>query len=236
MNLHPYALAVDLVLIAVFALTVYRAWKRGFVGAVSGLLALVGAAVIAYLFAYIPEGILLRRVFVPFTEEILGEIVQKAILSAGTAADGGMDALSQTLASLTESAGALGIPLHGPIALPDVVDPSAMALLTEQITAQLTSPIAGWLARIAAYLLTFFAAYLILRFVLRIVDLVMKLPLLREANTLLGGICGVLLGAGYAWITAQALSLVLGILVTNGTLPSEVMGGVVFGWMTNLIA
>ena len=143
---------------------------------------------------------------------------------------------SANTANATESAGALGIPLHGPIALPDVVDPSAMALLTEQITAQLTPPIAGWLARIAAYLLTFFAAYLILRFALRIVDLVMKLPLLREANTLLGGICGVLLGAGYAWITAQALSLVLGILVTNGTLPSEVMGGVVFGWMTNLIA
>ncbi len=232
MNLQPYALAVDVVLVAIFALTVYRAWKRGFVGAVSGLLALAGAALVAYMFAYIPEGILLRRVFVPFTEDILGDVVARAVLSAGTAADGGMDALSASLASLTDTAASLGIPLNGPITLPDVVDPSAMSLLTEEITSRLTPPIAGWLAKITAYLLLFLFAYLILRFVLRIVDLVMKLPILRGANTLLGGTCGVLLGAGYAWIAAQALSLVLGILVTNGTLPSEVLGGTLFGWMT----
>ena len=232
MNVSPYALAVDVLLVAVFALTVYRAWKRGFVGAVSGLLSLVGAAVIAHMFSFILEGILLRNVFVPFTEDILGEVVEKAVLSAGTAADGGMQALSETLASLTKPAAALGFPLHGPITLPDIIDPSAIALVTADITAQLTPPIAGALAKIAAYLLLFLIAYAVLRFVLRIVALAMRLPLLREANTLLGGICGVLLGAGYAWIAAQIASLVLGILVTNGTLPPEVMDGTVFGWLT----
>ena len=235
MNLSPYAMTVDILLVAVFALTVYRAWKRGFVGAVSGLLSLVGAAVIAHMFSYLLEGILLRNVFVPFTEDILGEVVEKAVLSAGTAADGGMAALSETLASLTETAGSLGVKLHGPLALPDVIDPSAIALVTEDITAQLTPPIAGWLARVAAYLLLFVIAYAILRLVLRIVDLAMRLPILREANSLLGGICGVLLGAGYAWITAQLASLILGILVTGGTLPPDVLDGTVLGFLVNLI-
>lgn len=231
MNLSPYALAPDALLVAVFAITVYRAWKRGFVGAVSGLLSLVGAAVIAHMFSFIVEGILLRNVFIPFTEDILGEVVEKAVLSAGTAADGGMQALSETLAKFSETVATLGVNLPGPIALPDIIDPSAISLVTEDITAHLTPPIAGWLAKIAAYLLLFLIAYAILRFVLRLVDLAMRLPLLREANTLLGGICGVLLGAGYAWIAAQIASLVLGILVTNGTLPPEVMGGTVFGFL-----
>ena len=63
MNLNPYALTVDILLIAVFAWTVYRAWKRGFVDAVAGLLSVIGAVGVSRMFGYVLRDILKQKIF-----------------------------------------------------------------------------------------------------------------------------------------------------------------------------
>ena len=70
MELNLYAAAVDLLLLAIFGVTVWRGWRRGLVSAAAGLLSLVGALIISGMFSYLFYGILQRTIFDPFVFDI----------------------------------------------------------------------------------------------------------------------------------------------------------------------
>lgn len=237
MNLNPYALAVDIVLIAVFALTVYRAWKRGFVDTVAGLLSVIGGILAARMFGFVLAGVLQRKVFDPLIGNIVKTVIENALqsaqMTAQTAADALTAAVTQALESIRSYTDIVGIPLDiDPNLLKDISPDALGTGAAEPLIVSIAEPIAETLALWSSYLLLFLVAYAILRFVLRILNVVTRLPLLHEANSLLGCVCGVLLGAAYAFLTARLLSVVLGILVTRGTLPPDVLAGTVFGLLT----
>lgn len=231
MNL--YSITIDLLLIAVFAAAVHRSYKRGFVDAVSGLLSLVGAYIAAGMFGFVLRGFLYREVFSPLVTDAVGRALSDAAASVTTSLSDALASLQTQAERLTHIADGLGIriPIDG--ALPQSVeDPAALGVLTGELTASAAQPIAEALSSAAAFVILFAAAYVILRIVFGALDLVMHLPILRTLNRAAGGICGVLLGAGYAFLAARLLSLILGILVTNGTLPPEILDGAVFGFLT----
>jgi len=237
MNLSPYALAVDIVLVSVFALTVHRAWKRGFVDTVAGLLSVIGGVIAARMFGFVLAGVLQRKVFDPLIGDIVKNVVENAVqtaqMSAEAAADAFSAALMQALDSIRVYTDMVGIPLDvDPQLLSQIMPDGSSVSAAEPLILSIAAPIAETLSAWTAYLLLFLIASAILRFVLRILNVVTRLPILHEANSLLGCVCGVLLGAAYAWITARLLSVVLGILVTRGTLPSDILTGYVFGLLT----
>ena len=237
MNLSPLALAVDIVLIAVFALTVHRAWKRGFVDTVAGLLSVIGGVIAARMFGFVLAGVLQRKVFDPLIGDIVKNVIENALQTAQMTAEAAADALTaavgQALESIRTYTDIVGIPLDIDPNLLSCISPDTLGTgAAEPLILSIAEPIAEKLAIWTSYLLLFLIAYAILRFVLRILNVVTRLPILHEANSLLGCVCGVLLGAAYAWITARLLSVVLGILVTRGTLPSDILTGYVFGLLT----
>lgn len=237
MNLSPYALAVDIVLVAVFALTVHRAWKRGFVDTVAGLLSVIGGVIAARMFGFVLAGVLQRKVFDPLIGDIVKNVIENALQTAQMTAEAAADALTaavgQALESIRSYTDIVGIPLDIDPNLLSGISPDTLGTgAAEPLILSIAEPIAEKLALWTSYLLLFLIAYAILRFVLRILNVVTRLPILHEANSLLGCVCGVLLGAAYAWITARLLSVVLGILVTRGTLPSDILTGYVFGLLT----
>lgn len=237
MNLSPYALAVDIVLVAVFALTVHRAWKRGFVDTVAGLLSVIGGVIAARMFGFVLAGVLQRKVFDPLIGDIVKNVIENALQTAQMTAEAAADALTaavgQALESIRSYTDIVGIPLDIDPNLLSCISPDTLGTgAAEPLILSIAEPIAEKLALWTSYLLLFLIAYAILRFVLRILNVVTRLPILHEANSLLGCVCGVLLGAAYAWITARLLSVVLGILVTRGTLPSDILTGYVFGLLT----
>ncbi len=237
MNLNPYALTVDILLIAVFAWTVYRAWKRGFVDAVAGLLSVIGAVGVSRMFGYVLRDILKQKIFEPLIGETVAEAIEKAIAGVGETAAEASDAvtaaITQALDGVLAYAEKIGIPwnvdsdLLSGVRLEGIGGEAA-----DTIVDGVAGPIAEALASWSAYLILFIIAYAVLRLLFRIVNVVMKLPLLHEVNSLFGCVCGVLLGAAYAFVAARLASVVLGILVTRGTLPPDVLGGTVFGLLT----
>lgn len=234
MNL--YSISVDLILIAVFAYTVYRSYKRGFVDAVSGLLSLIGAFLAANMFGFVLEGLLYREVIAPLVTEAVGGALTDAAASVSTSLSDALAALGAQAERLTHTAQGLGIRIPLESVLPQsVADTAALGALTEEMTASASQPIAQALSHAAAFVILFVLSYLLLRIVFRALDLVMRLPILRTVNRAAGGLCGVLVGAGYAFLCAQLLSLVLGILVTDGTFPPEILDGRIFGFLTGTV-
>ena len=233
MELNLYGAAVDILLIAIFAVTVYRGCKRGLIKAVSGLLSLVGALIISGMFSYILYGVLQRTLFDPLVTDIVGGLIADAVSAADATAETAVQAIASSLDGIRSCTDIFGIsvPLDAQSLssmLGDVVNEETVQSLTDQITV----PIAAQLSKWTAHLLIFVIAYLLLRFVFGVLNIVVCLPLLKEANSFLGGVGGIVLGAGYAFITARLLAVVLGILVTRGTLPPEILGGTVFGFLT----
>ena len=233
MQMNLYAVTVDLILVAVFAITVYFGWKRGFVSAVSGILSLLGAWIISAMFGYLLFGVLQRNVFDPLVSDMIGNLIAGAMDAAESTADAAAQALASSLESIRSCTDIFGItvPLDAD-SLAQMVGGGFTDSAAGALTADIAAPISATLSEWTAHLLLFVSAYLILRLLFVVLNLVMKLPVLSGVNRMLGGLGGVILGIGYVFIASRLLAVILGILVTRGTLPPEVMGGTVFGFLT----
>lgn len=233
MELNLYALMIDLILIAVFAVTVRHGWKRGFIGAVSGILSLIGAWILSGMFSFLLVGVLQRNIYDPFVFDVIGTLIENAVRTAGATADAAAQAISASLEGLRSCTEIFGIvvPLDA-ASLSELLTTGVADTVTDSLTAEIAVPIAARLSEWTAHLMVFILAYVLLRIVFGMLDIVMKLPILKEANSLLGGVGGIILGAGYAFVASRLLAVILGILVTQGTLPPEIMSGVIFGFLT----
>ena len=226
---NPYAIAADLILAAIAAGTFFRACKRGFVNIAAGLIAVIGAVLVTREFGSVLTEPLLEHVFDPLVTDAVTAAVGDAMRGAAETAEAAAQAVTDALARLSDYSAHLGFaeaadPTAILAAASDGIDSSSAQVLTEQVAA----PIAGQLALWASHLLIFAAAYLALTLILRAVDVVARLPLLKQANCLLGAVCGAVMGICYAWIAAHLLSLLNGVLVTNGTLPADALTGFLY--------
>lgn len=233
MEYSVYSFAVDLVLVLIFAGTVLHARRRGFVNAVSGLLSLIGAFIAAKMFGFILEGYLYRTVLAPLITDAAAKALSDAALAVSTSLDAALAAVTAQAQQLAATAAGLGVPVDIGALLPEAVaDASVLGEVTAHVTDAVAAPIARQLSCAAAFVILFLAVYLILRLVFGMLDIVMRLPILRTLNRMAGSICGILLGAGYAFVAAHLLSLILGILVTKGTLPPDVLDGALLAFLS----
>lgn len=200
----------DIILAAILIITVIIGKKRGFISMVSGLISFVGALFCAERFAFILDEFLSRRVFTPW----MTSLVEKALNSTNEVST---DALQHSVEAITGTAEKLGIKFEG-LTIPDIGE---VMTETMQNTVQesIVSPIAEKLSSVTAHVLLFLLAYIILRLILRGISLIFRLPLLKEVNTIVGVVTGVILGLAYMWAGAQLLNVVTGIWCSAGNMP-----------------
>ena len=141
--MNIYAMIVDLLLIGIFAITVYRSWKRGFVSAVAGLLSFIGAWIAAGMFSFVLDAFLQRNMFDPLVTDIVGSVITQAAENAASGVDSALDAVSVSLESILAFTDTFSIPLPEDI-LPQlsaggIADSAALA----DLTAQISEPIAA---------------------------------------------------------------------------------------------
>ncbi|MBO5649128.1 MAG: CvpA family protein [Clostridia bacterium] len=229
-----YTYCVDLILILLFASVVIRAFKRGFLNTVAGVASAVGAILAGVLFGDLLEGLLFSGVFEPFVTNAVHDVLSGASAAVDASLEEAAAALSSSVESLGERVGRLGValPAFNENLFSGIADRTMLEQLTDSCAQQIAIPIAEKLSEIAAFLLVFAAAYLLLCLAFKLLNLVARLPILNEANRILGVAAGVLLGAVYTYLAAQLLSLILGMLVANSTLPAEVLDGPLFGFLT----
>ena len=233
MHMIPYGWITDGVLIFIFAATLIISIKRGFMKTVSGLASVIGAVIISKMFAFVVEDLLEVHVFAPMMQRTVSGILENAYKGIELTLDQAVDAVSQVVRQTMDKIAALGGAADSTLAerLEGVADFDALDANVASLANSISEPISQRISEIAAFLLVFVVAYLLLRLVFSFFSLLTRLPLLQQANSFLGGVCGAVLGIVYVWVAAQILAFLFGILCANGTLPPEVADGTLFRFL-----
>ncbi|MBR4888513.1 MAG: CvpA family protein [Clostridia bacterium] len=194
---------LDLILTAVLVLFFLRGWKRGFVMELVDLIGVILSAVLAMIFG----GIVADWVYATFMRaplaERIGEVVTsatpsmaeiKAVLDGFPAfIERGLEHYGVTAESLFEAASSAEGAL--PVALADAVSPVIVLVI-----------------KFFAVLLLFFVFMLGVRVIARALNIVVRLPLIRQVNELLGGGLSLVKGVVVVWLVCASLNIVVPML------------------------
>ena len=195
------AYLLDILLVALFALCVWLGWRRGFIKTVSGLIALV----VAVLVASVLSGPIANAVYSTAVEPVvlttLEEQFTTEALPAATEIDTALEKLPAFVTGLLKA----GEMDSGAAILEKVNAVAAGETVARAITDRVITPIVLPLLQMLCSVILFIVAYLLAAIVLRLLDVVAKLPLLKQLNNLLGVVAGALTGAVWVVFVSRIL-------------------------------
>lgn len=192
-------LVIDILLIAVFAIMVFRGWWKGFMKSVLGLGRMVLSIIIVIAFGS------------PFSAWIDGKFVNPPVFNAvfkkfseigdeiSATANGSVDALAEKIPDI----------FRGHLDLSNLDPTAEIDALVEQWSHTVADSLSKIIATVIGYVLLFIIAFVVLTIVIFIVDKVAKLPLLKTADKILG----LVLGAVSGILAVMVVSVILGALL-----------------------
>lgn len=187
-RVNSISFLLDIILIALFVLMIILGAKRGFVLSVLTMLALIVSMIAA---TFLSDA-LTPQLYEDYVQDRATQMVEER-LPEGIDATLGAKKTKEVLAALPEEiqdlAEAFGIDLSEIIADIDVKDSSTKGIAAE-IESGVVRPILQPVMRAIVFFALLVILYILLRLVILIVNNVTKLPVLRTANKLLGGIVG----------------------------------------------
>ncbi len=185
------AYILDIAVILIFALAVFIGHKRGFIKTFSGVLAFAAALVVVMLLKAPVANLVYEKAVEPPLVEAIGNTTDNFQQSAVDY----YNELPQIIKNLLVQTGVTdgesffsAMPADGPA---PVLRPVLLPLV-EMVTA----------------LVLFLLAYIAAGILLRMLDLVAKLPLLKQINKSLGFVAGVLSGALWVLLAVSILQLI----------------------------
>ena len=213
-------LVIDILLIVIFGLLVFRGWWRGFMKSVLSLGRLILSLVITLLFgsafsAWIDE----KFVNPPVFEKVFRKFSDIAA-EVTASAEGGIDALVEKIPET----------FRGYLDL-ETVDPTAeINTLVEEWSHTVADGISKVIATVIGYVLLFVLAFIALTVVIFIVSKVAKLPAIKTVDKLLGLVVGIVSGVVAVIFISVILSAILGVIgqeaVVEGSFMLRLFAGV----------
>lgn len=213
-------LVIDILLLVIFALLVFRGWRRGFMKSVLSLGRLVLSVIITIAFgstfaAWLDE----RFINPPVFEKVYAKFSGIAADVTATA-EGGVDALVEKIPEA----------FRGYLDL-ESLDPSAeINALVEQWSHTVADSISGVIAAVLGFILLFILSFLVLTLVIFIVGKVAKLPAIKTVDKLLGLLVGIFSGSVAVIIISVVLGAILGVLgkgeVTEASFMLRIFSGI----------
>ena len=217
---------LDIVIVALCALTILVSYKRGFFKSVMSLCSGVGALLVAYTFT--PKlAIIVKEKFL--LDKIVGGVVDTLASMAKAGADGAQNIVSD-LSKLLENSQFLTIldqygadSQHITELINSANDGSHAAV--EQVAYAVADPIAGTIANIAVFIGLFLAAILVLRLITWAIGIVFTLPVLRGVDKMLGLVFGVISALLFVWIFAMVADAAVQAIasVAPGTIDASIL-------------
>ena len=194
-------LVIDILLIVIFGLLVFRGWWRGFMKSVLSLGRLILSLVITIVFgASFAAWIDAKFVNPPVFEAVFKKFSDVAA-EVTASAEGGIDALVEKIPEA----------FRGYLDL-ESVDPTAeINALVEEWSHTVADGISKVIATVIGYILLFVLAFLVLTLVIFIVTRFAKLPAIKTVDKLLGLVVGLFSGAAVVIFISVILSALLGI-------------------------
>lgn len=197
------AYVLDALIVGLFALMVWIGHRRGFIKTVSGVVAFVAALVLSSMLAGPVSGF----VYDSFVEPTVLDSLNEQIGDNSPGAEALDAAIAQFPAFITNRLAANGLD-SGSAILATIGGVQGDETAAESITRQVVQPVALPLLKSACMLLLFLLLLLLATLLLKAVDLVAKLPLLKQLNKGLGAVAGVALGALWVFFAVTLLQLV----------------------------
>ena len=200
-------LFIDILFIVIFALLVFRGWRRGFMKSVLSLGRLILSLIITIAFgatfaAWIDE----KFVNPPVFDAVFKKFSEVAAEVTSTA-EGGIDALVEKIPEA----------FRGYLDL-ETLDPTAeINALVEQWSCTVADGISKVISLILGFVLLFVISFILLTVAIFIVNKLVKLPVIQSVDKILGLVAGVFSGAVTVAVLSILLSAILG-LVGQGEL------------------
>jgi uncharacterized membrane protein required for colicin V production len=212
-------LVIDILLLVVFALLVFRGWRRGFMKSVLGLGRLILSVIITIIFgSAFADWLDVKFINPPVYEKVFAKFSDIAADITATA-EGGVDALVEKIPDA----------FRGYLDL-EAVDPTAeINALVEEWSHTVANGISRVISLILGYILLFVLSFIVLTIVIFIVGKLAKLPAIKTVDKLLGLVVGIFSGAIAVIIVSIILGAILGLIgqgeIVEGSFMLRIFGG-----------
>lgn len=198
---------LDLIIIAIFAITVFFATKNGFVKTAVSAVSFIVAIVITFCFAgTLADAIKTTSIadkIETATERKIEDVILENSISASELIDGGSEAFNVLLSvSGVEQS-----------ELKEFFNSSENRSLepAKRIAKKISEPIIDTVALIVSVILLYFGTRILLAIVAAVLDKLAKLPILKTSNKLLGVLLGIVLAA----VRISLFCFVAGVLIKH---------------------
>ncbi len=195
------AYLLDAAVILLFLLAIYIGHRRGFIKTVTGVVAFLAALVVAALAAAPVAGWVYDTAVEPTLITAVDEQLAAQSAQAAVQADAAYNALPMAVQNLLAQRG-----IADGAALAEKLPSPEQTTLAENIVT-VVRPILLPLVETACSLVLFFIAFILALILLHLLDIVAKLPLLKQLNTSLGFVGGIIAGILWAFLAVSLLQM-----------------------------
>ncbi len=200
------AVFVDIVLLLLIALSIFKCAREGFVKSILDIVAFIAALFCAN--AYAPTlGAYFEKTF--FLEKI-SDMVGSALQAFGGGAAPDLGTLfAEKPEAFVNAVERFQIDFSSVEAYFQKIAGESDAEALGKLSDHIASPLASAISYVAAFLCIFIAVSIALGIAVWIIDRIFNLPVLRTANKLLGVVLGVVLGVFSAWTAVVLFQILL---------------------------
>ncbi len=202
------AYAVDILLLVTFFTMIAVGVTKGFVKSVLGMVAMIAAFAIAYQLSAVLAPVIYDRFI---SQRVFETINEKLVDASGAGA-----AARQTAAvfaaipeAVLSMAASIGIDTGGILQKVSALDNQGANIATE-LEQSIAAPIITAVAHAILFIIVLVLSYILLMVVVKLIDKFFKLPLLKTANRLLGGVLGAFKGVIVVFLLCVILEVVAG--------------------------
>ena len=219
---------LDLCFVAVMALSIVVAAKKGFFATLLDLAAYVLSLIGAKLFsAQLAPAVYSAMIQPPLREKIAQGFGSAAGTEVGAQVSAALQAIPDSIAGVMQLLGISRESLIEKVSTLDLTGKHAV----DRLMAAAIDPIATAVVRTALFVLIAFVLSVVLKIVFRLLNrLIKEVPAIKQINTGLGVVLGVLRGAVLVFLIALGLGLVSG-LIDNARLIEVVRNSYVEKWV-----
>lgn len=208
--------ALDLVIVAIIVITIWFGYKNGFIKTVMSALSFFIALVVAFTFR---QALSDRIMQLPLVDGVRDTVKQEFINLAPKGSEADEFDSEKLIEEKPEGFGLIlkiaGIDEDEIKAKYETWKEQDTEKAADMLVEYVAEPIMEGLASIVSFLSLFAITMIVLRIIIFLLDYLFKLPVLKQANKLLGTALGVLLGLFRAYVFGAIITLLMPVIQTN---------------------
>ena len=220
---------LDAVVILIFLLCVFIGHKRGFIKTVTGIVAFVAALAVSALLSGPVAGFVYDKAVEPTIIETVDAKLEETEGSAIERLNNAYESLPDVVKNLLAQAG-----IEDVDALAQKMPIGTETPVSESVNA-VVEPLLLPLIKALCSLLLFFIVYIAAGIALRVLNIVAKLPLLKQVNETLGLVGGIVSGALWALLAVTVLQILAATGVAGDTVTLQTIADTtVVNWIAGI--